>query len=1185
MPIHATRVPTVLIGIGGIGGQIVRLVSNSLREYDREFVEMVVLDTNTNDLQDTIDVNIPYVQTSENQTVSDYLRQNPDFQKWFPMNPLVNGKNLTQGAGQIRAVSRLGALASEEAHRFDTIRDAINRVNRNVGGAVQNMIRVMIVGSVCGGTGSGMGIQLPFLVRDLVERLAHMPQILIRGLFVMPDVLEEEQDTDEKKKAVYVNAYAFLRELNAFNLAQTFQPGTDKLDIEHYNRGANNLATDPVQMANQIPYNFLFLIEKSDVNGQNIGNIQAYISKAAEIVKAQLFANDMTADIHSSEDNLIISSVAQNGMNRYCGAGFAKAVYPEEENLRYCILKFSESLLQSYWLRVDRIVKNNMSQHQRQMATDPKLMPKDMHEEFNRVFDELTDPTKFEVTADMGLLKRDLVHTSEITDSKGNRTLVTVNDAEKLFEEIDDYVEDLFDCDELAEEANDCKMSAKTLESNSAVTYCNNQLQKIRGYERDAEERVGTLSAGAADAILGSDYEISQIYSDADSYPYNVAAVLKNKHPIIARYILYHVRRELQDSIENGDARIHDLEEIKDIFEKDYYKEKTRNGEKDTNKEDPSEALMRTKPGLLSFLGIRSPEYTRLVDEIVRDASSFLKRVDELSKLKLKKTVYTTVRDRLDILIDIYEDFFDELEQILDGYKSERENLEEYCPRIRNSDIYVCSDKYCKEWLYNEFDHKRAGTGDTLTDELKQSFFDALFKEYTRKHAEKVDRNAFTGRAMSMKELFNSAVLNPLVDKYRDEEMAHLKMDIISALKLEYQIHSQRDVLTVNGSKVNPVDYDFEHYYEAIARQLRGLATPYLSYHGPTRLVCYWGLSSTTVERLQNANNVEKIDWNALRNMFGSSNGATYYTIVDDSFDKNELICYSSVYDLVIEKLDKYGKNSRAYLEYAERIDSVIRGDFRVGTGEYAYLETVHPHLDRHWHAHAYLPLLFADDELEEQKRIAKAFLLGIACRRIWYMNLDHINCWTFRPSGGRLVAPLNIDGSPASRASFSTLFNALDENPVAVNDIISVADTETDRAYENVGIGGVLSADILKQPIIAGLIGEHYSEEELSDLEKLYRELYDAQETDDEQKNVKRPINILRVIYSVYQDSRNLDLVKKLINNLTEYLNAYCLKMVNGQRGAAGKLTEDIQKAIGSNFDWQSVKDMQFSMLCEDFK
>lgn len=1208
---HATRVPTVLIGIGGIGGGIVRLVNEELRDYDKQFVQILVLDTNTNDLSKSSKINIPYIQTSENKTVSDYLRQNKRFQAWFPMNPLINAKNLTQGAGQIRSVSRLGALASEDAHRFDTIRQAIEKVNRNVGNTMHNMVRVMIVGSVCGGTGSGMGIQLPFLVRDLIEEIAHMPRTIIRGLFIMPDIVEEVQDTDEKKKSVYVNGYSFLRELNAFNMAQTYQQGTDKLKIEHYRRDETSLRDDPTQMSHQTPYDFLFLIEKNNVDGQNIGGFDAYISKAAQIVKAQLFASDMTADLHSSEDNLIVSAVNKEGMNRYCGAGISRAIYPEEENRRYCVLRYSESILQGYWLRIDRMVAVNMAQHKRLMASNPSLMPKDPQEEYIKIFDELTDPTKTEVTMEMGYLKRELAYEATVTNEAGKEETRTVNYADDLFQSIMGYVGDLYESDELIDAGKECQMNKKDLNSDHAAAYCSNKLQGLRNYEKKAKEHIGKLTAGAIDAIIGSDAQISKTYSDAVKYPYNICAVVKDKHPIVARYILYYVRRMLMDCIIRGDAEIAALNEEESIFKKDYYKDKTKGG-KDTVKEDPAEALSITKPGLLSVFGLKSPEYKRLVDTIERDAKRFVKRTDEHYSLKLQKEVFSTVIKRVDILISIYEAFFNELESIMVKNTKEREILEQDQSRIQGADIYVCMDKLCKDWLYKKFEHSTTGADITLPDDVKISFFDTIFKEYINKHKLAEDSTAFTDDPISMSKLFQTAILDPLTEKYKDKEMAHIHMDIISALNLEYKIHSQNKVLRVNGELVDPTDFEFDQYFESVAVQLRNLSSPYLTYSTlsedinnllipnadvedvsmgdgdgtaavlpPTngRVLCYWGINDSAVALHQHKGEDESIDRDGLTRMFGPANGAVYFVVNDDSFDPKELVCYSSVYDLMIENLDKYNSSSKAYKEYTARILRVIKSDYNVGTGASAYLDTVHPHLDRHWHAHAYLPMLRIDDEIAERKRIAKAFLLSIACKRVWYMQLDHTPCWTFRKSGKQLPSPLTIGGEQAVRPSFYTLYGVMDENTVTVNDILKTASSDEKKLYNEVRSGGIRSEDILKHPVIAGLIGRDYTEDELNDLENIFSNLYDSQ-TDGADA---LPVNILRVIYCVYKDSYDRKLTEWLIDNLTEFISSYCLTMVNGQKGAAGILFEDIVKAIGRNFNAKDA-DLEFRMLCDKF-
>ncbi len=1197
---HATRVPTVLIGIGGIGGAIVRLVNNELKNYDKQFVRMIVLDTNTNDLSKLDSTNIPYVQTSENMTVSDYLRQNERFQDWFPKNPLLNSKKLTQGAGQVRAISRLGALASEGAGRFEKIKSAIDEVRINVGSTVRQDVRVMIVGSVCGGTGSGMSIQLPYLVRDMLDEHA-----IVRGLFIMPDIVEEVQDTEPKKRAVYVNGYAFLRELNAFNKAQTFQRGTEKLKLEHYHITDENLTVDHTAPSRPAPYDFLFLVEKSDVNGQNIGGFDAYISKAAQIVMMQLFASDMTANMHSSEDNLIIEAVETNGMNRYCGAGVSKAVYPEEENIRYCTLRFTESILTGYWLRIDQMVDLNMTQHKRLLASNPSLMEKDPHDEYMTVFNKLTDSNDSEFTSDMGMLKREIISETVITDSKGNEHTETINRADALFKSIEAFTERQFESQKLKNEESKCKISPKRLESNNAVNYANEQMQMLRRYEKTAKERVGTVAAGAIDSIISVDSIVADIYKDGVKHPYNICAAIRGKHPIVARYMLYKVRKMLSAKLTELEALTNSLKDQETIFTKDYYKEKTKNGEKDTTREDPPTALSMTSPGWLSYIGVNSPAYTRLIRSIVKDANAFVQWVKNLNKGLLKIEIYNAVIKRIDILIEIYEDFFNNLSIILSKRRKERENLENEQPRIQGSDVYVCCDNSCKKWLYDTFESKIQGMDTSLPDSVKQTFFDAVFGEYENKYKEKNDSTTFTRKPISAEQLFETAIIKPLINKFKQKELLHVRANIISAIKLEYEIHSHQDCLTVNGEKVDSSAYTFEQYFATVMSQVKELSAPYLSYKpvsekvrrlimpnadvndiadgeegeeipfGTGRVLHYWGINNSIVERFQHCDDQKPIDRDALNSMFGMKDGDVYYIVNDDSFDSNTLICYSSVYDFVIENLDKYKKNSRAYKEYKNRMNRVIKSDYKVGAGASAYLDTVHPHLDRRWHAHAYLPLLMADSEVEEQKRIAKAFLIGIACKRLWYIEMDRSLCWTFKKGNQKLPDVMKLEGETVTRPSFYQLFLALDENAVAVNDIVSQNKKDVDDAYNEIRTGSISPADLLKQPVIEGLIGGNYSVADIKGLEKVYSDIYNHNQ---------KAVNILDVIYSVYTDSYDLHLVSSLVDNLTEYLNEYCFRMKNNQPGAARELFVAAAKAIGSNFASRQEASTDFKMLVEAY-
>lgn len=1172
---HATRVPTLLIGIGGIGGQIIREVEKSLRDYDKQFVQMICLDTNTNDLEKSDSQNIPRIQTSENQTVKDYLEQHPEYKEWFPTNPLINSKNLTQGAGQIRSVSRLGALAAEDAHHFDVVKEAITCINQNVGATTRNMMRVMIVGSVCGGTGSGMGIQLPFFIREQIEELAHMPRVIIRGLFITPELVAEKQDTIDKQSSVYVNGYAFMRELNAFYCAQTSQKAAQKLHIEHYSPTYRD--DDPTSMANPVPYDFLFLVEKSDREGQNIGTIEDYIVKSAEIVKSQLFAARITADAYSTEDNLIISLVDADGKRRYCGAGVSKAVYPEAENIRYCNLRYAESLLQSYWLQIDRMVEKNVAQHKKQMAVNHTLKPLDPQREFRSVFDELTDATKHNVDIQFGFLARELVTEVDVTDEHGNKEVRKIHHAHSLLKAIENYPEKLLLNEKIEIEGQSCLMTQRKLEDpDQAQAHVTNQLTLLRQFERNTNELVGQLTASCVESIFPSDLSSAEVYSDPAKNPYSIYAALKQKHPIIVRYILYYLKEELKKAEEKCNAEAKGYEEEETIFTKDYYVEESRKGVTDNTKEDPAEALMKTNPGFFTFAGINSGDYTRLIRMIRNDTQAHVERVKNHALANLKANVFHGVLERIDALINQYEKFFRELETILRQRKTERELLEQKDDRIRKSDLYICCDPMCKKWLYAKFEEQNVKTDVTLPDDIKQSFFDTMYQEFAKIQHRKSSFTCFSEDEISMKQLFEKSILQPMIDKFDEVEFQHLHMDILQAIMLEYKIFKQNGMLRVNNIAIVNEEYSDRDYFVSIVQQLRELSRPYLSYATSNqqadigKVLVFWGLNHDTVKKFQQ---VEKdIDQGAFLSMFGETNGATYSAVDDDSYDQRELLCYSSIYDFSIENLEKFKSDRTAYKEYKRRLDTVCRGVFNVGTGADSYLKTVHPHLDKNWHKHAYLPMLRIDDELKAQENTRIAFLLAVAGKYCRYLESDEIKRWAFKPIGGRFYETLELNNQPSRRASYYTLYQTIDENPIVIDDILTMNKDAKDVAYNSVRLFGVDVAGLLHQPVIKGFIGRTLNEEEINDIQKAF----------DNTENETLPINILDVLFSVYKDSFDRALVANLVQTLLEYISSYCHLMTNNQLGFSQKLTREIAFAIGAN---SKVKmNEEFRELCSLF-
>jgi hypothetical protein len=97
------QVPTILIGLGGLGSKVVDMIYSQIPPDKREFVAIHAFDTNVNDISKLKNLKRENLtQTSTNWTVGEYLRMADDSVKdWFPYEQTeIQRKSLTDGAGQ-----------------------------------------------------------------------------------------------------------------------------------------------------------------------------------------------------------------------------------------------------------------------------------------------------------------------------------------------------------------------------------------------------------------------------------------------------------------------------------------------------------------------------------------------------------------------------------------------------------------------------------------------------------------------------------------------------------------------------------------------------------------------------------------------------------------------------------------------------------------------------------------------------------------------------------------------------------------------------------------------------------------------------------------------------------------------------------------------------------------------------
>ena len=345
--------PTLLVGLGGTGSKIVCRVSKMVTEEQRRHIGFAVFDTDINELRE-IQAENPFIrtiQTSTKLTVGEYLNIDTHARDtWFPVNGILNSKSLTEGAGQVRAISRLALDTAIRAGNMEPLHNAIEDLYKLEGNSGEQALRVVIVSSLAGGTGSGLILPVALYLKNYLATKFQASANITRGFFILPEVFYEVIRGQTERNNLRCNAYAALRELDAFLMKgdKTLPDKYEKtVKIEFPRVGSNDVEEYDVR-----PYDFCFLFDAQNTEGKKLNSFNQYLDHAANCIYSQSIG-PMNKRSNSSEDNTIRELCAQRGRNRYAGAGSAMLIYPTEDVKEFIALNWAKECVSKQWLVFD----------------------------------------------------------------------------------------------------------------------------------------------------------------------------------------------------------------------------------------------------------------------------------------------------------------------------------------------------------------------------------------------------------------------------------------------------------------------------------------------------------------------------------------------------------------------------------------------------------------------------------------------------------------------------------------------------------------------------------------------------------------------------------------------------------------------------------------------------------------
>ncbi len=87
---------------------------------------------------------------------------------------------MSEGAGQVRAISRLALNSTIKTGRIRPLLDAVDDLFRKSGKEMKQAMRAVIVSNFSGGTGSGILLPLAMYLRDYVKDKYPNTSLIVR---------------------------------------------------------------------------------------------------------------------------------------------------------------------------------------------------------------------------------------------------------------------------------------------------------------------------------------------------------------------------------------------------------------------------------------------------------------------------------------------------------------------------------------------------------------------------------------------------------------------------------------------------------------------------------------------------------------------------------------------------------------------------------------------------------------------------------------------------------------------------------------------------------------------------------------------------------------------------------------------------------------------------------------------
>ncbi|MFD3445692.1 tubulin-like doman-containing protein [Microbacteriaceae bacterium 4G12] len=993
------QVPTILIGLGGIGSTITHNIYEKIPQEHRKRVAMHVFDTDIHTVSRFKHIRKLVTQTSSSKTPREYLAEDATITDWFPEDVTILDKPLTDGAGQVRVISRLALRAAMKEDKLTAFWQEIEKIFPVTSDKTEYGVRVIIVTSLAGGTGSGMFLQIALYLREMLRKKLQHNNIIIRGAFLLPDALVKTRTISAKEfESVQANGYASLKELHAItlgSLGELSRRGGAAIELEYRpDQIDEDGRTNHIITQKHLPYNYCFLYDYENLHGHHLQNVTDYMEQMTNTIYLQLFS-PISPNHFAQEDNQIQQLADSNGKARYCGAGASKLIYPYEHVIEYNALKWAVQGLDESWLHLDLLFDEKRQRFEQDVRRGIQREKPERGKSFLEDLEHLaTRPEKAHP-----FYKQMYMETREGAGAGKSG----ISKARQFVEAVESYAHRTIQKDEeLNRLQRECKLSTAKLKVHDQMKgEVARADHAVRLYAYTIPSRVHEHVTTLVYDMIESD-QFAPTSCEGQSYQLNTWFLKKPSpvHPVAARYMLYEIRKLLSERMK----RLQENNEQKRRMIQNYDTKFNVSNIEGTVTAVRRVELAQSQSWFGKLFYNEQRSFRKEFQDII---NQYVHKLNEYRKEMLLELVYESLFQAVDQMVKHWERFFDNLQETRENLLLEiQKRAKEFEGKTNPTNVYVLANEEMQEMLWKQI-HKSIDNG-VLPHAISSEIYVSLYLEYC-KDIQKEDH-----QSQKVEDFYRMHILTycrkELQSRYRDK----LELNIIEALRKEADFCGRNQI----------------EYVKEKVDELLHLASPFIPKVAHHRELQYWGIHPFVHQELNEE---------FLQEVFQDKE------TVDTAFSPFEVVCYRAHYGLSLQDFPKLS-SGHAHTGYIEGKGDYFQAYYRRINKLNIRKSKLTPHLDKYWHLPAFMPDLNATQTKLDYEKCNRAFLYAYIYRWISLVKVDEEFVYQYNGVGrSSLIQSVNKNVTGEGYK----LHRALLHNPFIYENIISRFEQEQEKALQ----------------------------------------------------------------------------------------------------------------------------------------